>query len=337
MPGVAIGSAVQQRLTLPIQTPVILNLRIWITGRKKLISPDLDKVDFTPMIEEAKAFTDREQKMIQYVSLNGIFERTHILMGFENALCACMEEPEEFGKMLEAITEHKIRLFKKVFEIAQPDILVYHDDMATQASQFLSTDFYKEYLFPRYKRIVEAAREIGYKYVVQHSCGRIEKIIPDWLECGFDGWDSVMPCNDLYQVKKEFGDKIVFMPGLDTQGVLGKAGSTRQEIEEMVVRWMNMLASDGTGLIIDATVAYSLNPPNEAICLEFNQKARETVYGCEKSWHCICPGAGDLVLFICNGQLQYGTCIEFMLLIHGIQDELRISRSFHNRYGLNRL
>lgn len=60
-----------------------------------------------------------------------------------------MEEPEEFGEMLKALTEHKIRLYKKVYEIVKPDILVYHDDMAnTQASQFLSTDFYNQYLFP---------------------------------------------------------------------------------------------------------------------------------------------------------------------------------------------
>lgn len=234
--------------------------------------PDLDAVDFAPMIDEAKAFTDRNRKMVQYVSLNGIFERTHILMGFENALCAFMEEPEEYGEMLKEIADHKIRLIKKVYELIQPDILTYHDDMATQASQFLPTAFYVKYLFPQYKRIVEAAREIGYQYVVQHSCGRIEQLIPDWLACGFDGWDSVMPCNDLATVKKEFGDKIVFLSGLDTQGVLGNPRSTRQEIETMVVKYLNLLASDGTGFIFDSSVMYSLNPVNEQICLEFIQK-----------------------------------------------------------------
>jgi hypothetical protein len=237
--------------------------------REHVTIPDLDKIDFTPMVEEAKAFTNREAKMTQYVSLNGIFERSHILMGFENALCACMEDPEEFGEMLKEFADHKIRLYQKVYDICQPDILVYHDDMATQSAQFLPTDFYKKYLFPQYKRIVEAARSMGYKYVVQHSCGRVEALIPDWLDCGFDGWDSVMACNDLKKLKKEFGDKVVFMPGLDTQGVLGTTGSTRSEIEHMVVEWMEMLANDGTGLIIDSTVAYSLNPANEKVCLEF--------------------------------------------------------------------
>lgn len=237
--------------------------------RTKAHIPDLDAIDFTPMVEEAKAFTNREEKMLQYVSLNGIFERSHILMGFENALCEAMTEPEEFGTMLKAFADHKIRLFQKVYDICHPDILVYHDDMGTQKSQFMPTDFYIKYLFPQYKRIVDAARAMGYKYVVQHSCGRIQELIPEWLKCGFDGWDSVMPCNDLKKIKADFGDKIVFMPGLDTQSILGPSGTSRSEIEHMVVDWMEMLAGDGTGLIIDSTVAYSLNPTNEKICLEF--------------------------------------------------------------------
>ncbi len=240
--------------------------------KEKVVFPDLEQIDFTPMKEEAAAFTDRESRMLQYVSLNGIFERTHILMGFENALCQVIMDPEAYGEFLAAIADHKIKLFEKVYEICQPDILVYHDDMAIQTGPYFGMDFYKEYIFPQYKRIVDAARNIGYQYVVHHSCGKVDTLIPEWISCGFDGWDSVMACNNLTQVKKEYGDRIVFMPGLDTQRVLGSSQSSRADIEKMVVEWMEMLAGDGTGLIIDSTVAYSLNPENEKICLEMIQK-----------------------------------------------------------------
>ena len=257
-------------ITHPDTSTVILeDVEDW---REKVIFPDMDAIDFSSMVEEAKAFTDRESKMLQYVSLNGIFERSHCLMGFENALCQALMEPEEYGALLEAIADHKIRLYKKVYEICQPDILVYHDDLAMQIGPFFPQDFYDTYIFPQLKRIVDAAREIGYKYVVHHCCGKIEPLISSWLECGFDGWDSVMPCNDLPAIKAQYGDRMVFMPGLDTQKVLGPRTSTRSDIEKMVVRWMEMLAGDGKGLIIDSTLAYSLNPFNEKICLEFIQK-----------------------------------------------------------------
>lgn len=251
--------------------------------KEKVKIPDLDAIDFSSMYKEAEAFTDRESKLLQYVSLNGIFERTHCLMGFENALCQAMIEPEAYGELLEAVADHKIRLYKKVYEICQPDILVYHDDMAMQVGPFFPTDFYVKYIFPQYKRIVDAAREIGYKHVVHHSCGRVEPLLPYWIECGFDGWDSVNPVNDLVKIKAEYGNRLVFMPGLDTQFVLGPKTSTRSDIEKMVVAWMEMLASDGTGLIIDSTVAYSLNPVNEKIALEFIQKHGRPFMDAKKS------------------------------------------------------
>lgn len=251
--------------------------------KEKVVFPDLDAIDYASMYKEAEAFTDRENKLLQYVSLNGIFERTHILMGFENALCQAMMESEAYGELLAAIADHKIRLFQKVYDICHPDILVYHDDMAMQAGPFFPLSFYEEYIFPQYKRIVEAARKIGYKYVVHHSCGKVEALIPSWLECGFDGWDSVMACNDLARLKKEYGHRMIFMPGLDTQGVLGLKTSTRGEIERMVVEWMEMLACDGTGLIIDSTVAYSLNPANEKIALEFIHKHGQAFMDAKKA------------------------------------------------------
>jgi len=40
----------------------------------------------------------------------------------------------------------------------------------------------------------------------------------------------------------------------------------------MVIRYLNMLASDGTGFIFASTFLYSLNPVNEEICMEFIRK-----------------------------------------------------------------
>lgn len=237
--------------------------------REKANIPDVDALDFSSLEAAAKTFTDRDQKMVRYTSVIGIFERSHSLMGFENALCATLEDPEEFGEMLKAFADYKIKLFKKVYDICQPDILVYHDDMGSQASSIMKKEFYVKYLFPQYKRIVAECKAYGYKYILQHSCGKIDSLFPEWLDCGFDGWDSVMPCNNLPEIKAKYGDRVVFSACMDGQQVLGNKKSTRSDIEKMVVRWMNMLACDGTGLLLNSSVGISLNPANEAISLEF--------------------------------------------------------------------
>lgn len=223
-----------------------------------------------------QGYTDdvRKEKMLCYVSLNGIFERAHIMMGFESAVCEFLTDPDAFGEMLAAFADHKIRLFRKIYEMLQPDIILYHDDMATQQAQYLPTELYTKYLFPQYKRIVDAAREIGYKYVVHHSCGYIEKLIPHWLVCGFDGLDSLMPCNDLRKIKEQYGKQLVLWPGGNCQQILGIPGIGEERIEDMVLEYYDMLGNDATGFLMDTTVAYSLNPENEKICLEMQHKHR---------------------------------------------------------------
>ena len=125
--------------------------------------------------------------MVCYVSLNGIFERTHLLMGFEDALCAYIEEPEAMSELCEEIANHKIKLFKKIWEVSQPDILVYHDDWGTQMGPFLPRGVFETCIKENTRRVVTAAREIGYKYILHHSWGKVESLVPYMIDIGFDG------------------------------------------------------------------------------------------------------------------------------------------------------
>ena len=52
---------------------------------------------------------------------NGIFERLHFLMGFENAMIAIIEEPEIVSAIVSAIADKKIEFIYKAAEYYQPD------------------------------------------------------------------------------------------------------------------------------------------------------------------------------------------------------------------------
>ena len=65
--------------------------------------PDLDAWDWSK-VEEIDHISeiDRENKVFEIMFVNGPFERLHMLMGFENALCALLTDPEE----VEGILQH---------------------------------------------------------------------------------------------------------------------------------------------------------------------------------------------------------------------------------------
>lgn len=79
--------------------PIMEDICDW---RELVKFPDLDAWDWSK-VEEIDHISeiDRENKVFEIMFVNGPFERLHMLMGFENALCALLTDPEEVGRILQ--------------------------------------------------------------------------------------------------------------------------------------------------------------------------------------------------------------------------------------------
>ena len=72
--------------------------------------PDLDAWDWEKAVElDNMDKADREHQVVNVMMLNGMFERLHVLMGFEEALCALLTEPEEVGAFFDAMADFKCK------------------------------------------------------------------------------------------------------------------------------------------------------------------------------------------------------------------------------------
>ena len=81
----------------PVITPenaVVTDITKW---REQLTIPSLDGLDWSEA-EARAAQVDRGERFVEYFSAQGLFERSHFLMGMEEAFCAYLEEPEEIGR-----------------------------------------------------------------------------------------------------------------------------------------------------------------------------------------------------------------------------------------------
>ena len=70
-----------------------------------------------------------------------------------------------------------------------------------------------------------------------HSCGSVRELIPDFIEMGVDILNALQPRAagmDSFELKKEFGNELVFHGGLDIQG--GITGSVEMAIKEAITR-----------------------------------------------------------------------------------------------------
>jgi uroporphyrinogen decarboxylase len=86
-----------------------------------------------------------------------------------------------------------------------------------------------------------------------HSCGSVEKIIPDLIDAGVDILFPIQPKAKnmgAEHLKKEFGKDVVFYGGIDLQEILPYG--TEQQVRDEVNRVINILGKDGGYIMASA-------------------------------------------------------------------------------------
>lgn len=234
----------QPDINAPAATPgyvVIDDITKW---REQLKIPDLDQYDWEAGVAAETASWDRENKISMVMLGNGIFERSHLLMGFEEALASMLEEPEEFSAMMSALADHRCELIRKVAKYYKPDIIMMHDDYGTGSTMMMSPNTWRELLKEPLARQVKTAHECGMIYE-HHSCGFIEPIIGDLIEIGVDALNPLQPCNNLALVKEKYGKQLTLVGGFDSQHVTDKPDATPDEIRANIHETFDALAPGG--------------------------------------------------------------------------------------------
>lgn len=194
--------------------PIMEEICDW---RELVKFPDLDAWDWSK-VEEIDHISeiDRENKVFEIMFVNGPFERLHMLMGFENALCALLTDPEEVEEFFNTYMEWKIKLMEKVIEYYKPDVLMFHDDWGTQNNMFFSPDVWRSLIKPQIKKAVDRCHELGVLFDM-HSCGKIEAVVPEFVELGIDAWQG-MEINDIPKLKSITGMNLGYHTTPDYQG-----------------------------------------------------------------------------------------------------------------------
>ena len=186
---------------------------------------------------------DREQEAVSCLMMSGTFERMNQLIGFENALCAFYEYPDEVHEFFDAMCEYKLKCIDLTYKYLKPDIIHMHDDWGTNDNMFFSPEIWREFIKPVEKRLADRIHEYGMIYM-HHSCGFIQQIIPDLVEIGVDAINPMMVKNDIDYIMENYGDKITVVGALDNQ-FMERPGTTEEEIRAEVRSKMDKYVNKG--------------------------------------------------------------------------------------------
>ena len=209
--------------------------------RDQIQFPDLEGYDWVDLAARATAGWDRENRVSFCMLLNGPFERMMSLMGFENAMYAFYDTPEEVKALFGAITDHKCRYLEILKEHFRFDIIAFHDDWGDNRNAFFPMEMWRTFLKPCIQRVVDKTHELGMIFEM-HSCGYIRPFIPELVEMGVDAIDPLQYCNGPEELQREYGGRLFFNGGFRTQDVLERPGATEEEIRAEVRRNIDALA-----------------------------------------------------------------------------------------------
>jgi len=187
------------------------------------------------------------------------------IRGMEPALMDLAASPAVSRAFLTKAADFSIHLADQACERFAPDWLWTGDDVGSQRAMIISPQRWREMIAPQLGRIFAAGKAHGVR-IAYHSCGSIRPIIPDLIAMGLDVLNPIQgncPGMDSAELKREYGEELCFMGGLDTQHLLPEG--TPQEVFRATRRLIDVMTDGGGGYILAASHTVPPETPLENI------------------------------------------------------------------------
>lgn len=214
--------------------------------RDVIKAPSLEGIDWEQMVKDDFAFHDlsHDDMAIQFSTDMSYFMMLVEFMGYEDAIVAMVEEPEEVAALFDYMCDFYCEVARRYCEFCKPDIYHLADDVCAQDFPMVSPETFRELLLPYYDRQAELARELEIP-ISFHMCGKCEGLLDDLVGIGVSIWEPAQTTNDLGAIKAKYGNGLVIIGGWDGRDNLWRDDVTRDDIYEYTRQQFDMLAPGG--------------------------------------------------------------------------------------------
>ena len=178
----------------------------------------------------------------------GVFELGCWLCGFEDFLLRTAEDEAFVHALFDIILDYQLKVTDAYYRRVGPyaHYTSSGDDFATQNGPFISPASFRHLVFPYLEERISATKRWTQAAFLHHSCGGVAPLIEDLLAIGVDILNPIQPkARGMHPeaLKQQFGGRIVFHGGLDTQEILPFCDEER--IADEVRNLMDIMSRDG--------------------------------------------------------------------------------------------
>ena len=215
--------------------------------------PKAADFDFGPLREIASAHRSRVRVGGFWTGILGDAYRMH---GFQNFLTDLGAEPRFAHTLIDRLTEMYLELNDALFAAlkGELDVWFFGNDFGSQEGLLMSRPMWQNFYFENIRKLTALAHSYGLK-VMMHSCGAVRPLIPLFVEAGVDILDPIQVSAkgmDLASLAAEFGDRIVFHGGIDTQHLLPEGSP--EEVSNAVRSALKLFAGRGNYILAPSQI-----------------------------------------------------------------------------------
>jgi len=190
---------------------------------RERLQPDVGARIGGDWVQTLKELRSREDEVLWVIAdrWGGFFGPLRNLLGVEELCMRFYTEPDLLEEMMDTIADYMIAQIGQILDCIEIDVFGMWEDMAYNHGPLVNPELVREYMLPRYKRVVEYVRGRGVPWVCLDSDGQVTTLLPVWLDAGIN---MVYPFEraagmDVVQVRKEFGRDLRLYMGVDKRAL----------------------------------------------------------------------------------------------------------------------
>ncbi len=178
--------------------------------------------------ERCAALANRDYPLS--ISIPGPFWQLREWCGFEPLCMLLLDDPEFVQAMIDFWSDFVAGVLERSLEKLKPDAIHVSEDMAYKGASMISPDMIREFLFPSWQRWGNIARSAGVPVYDMDSDGKIDQLIPFWIEAGINLCDPIEVAAgcDILQYQRDHGERMAYSGGIDKR-CMAKGGASIEE------------------------------------------------------------------------------------------------------------
>ena len=210
-------SSMPQFVRFPVETREDFR-KFW----KERMQPDLSSRIGPDWKEQLAAYRNRDYPLIVFPDRwGGFFGPLRNLVGVERLCMLFYDDPAFVEEMMDANADFLIQMMDQILDHTEVDVFGFWEDMAYKTGPLIGPNLVRQFMLPRYRRVVDHVRSKGVEFICLDSDGDISSLIPAWLDAGINIiYPFEVQCGmDVIKVRAEYGRDLRIWYGIDKRAV----------------------------------------------------------------------------------------------------------------------